>query len=319
MTRLARGLETGAEWIVGANPWGFQLSATRPFAARVLTQSEPISERVSIHDGLEVGILLAGGIEVGIEHHIMLAAPADVWFIPMWEPHWWRATQRDNQHVVVVFLPEFLEEGVLRNRSWLDIFSCPPSQRPTVTTEQMRKTVVAIGWELHREVKERSPGWETAMRIGLSRLLFTISRDWQPRGLADRPLQADSHHLARIMPALNAAHAHPEDRITIPEAASACRLSPAQFGRVFRQTMGLSFGKYRLRTRLAFAAHLLLTTDGTMDGIAAQAGFVDGSHLHRHFLKHYAATPGRYREERRQRTPATYLPIEDRDTQPNAT
>ncbi len=309
MTRSTRRLETGAEWIVGAAGWDFQLSATRPFTARTRTQPDSSGERVSIHDGLEVGILLTGAIEVGIEHHIMLAAPGDAWFIPMWEPHWWRVIGRDNQRVAVVFLPDFLEEGVLRNRPWLDIFSCPPSQRPTVTTEQMRKTVIAIGWELHREIEERSPGWETAMRIGLSRLLFTISRDWQPRGLPDRPLQADSHHLARIMPALKAVHAHPEDRITIPEAASACRLSPAQFSRVFRQTMGLSFGKYRLRTRLAFAAHLLLTTDGTTDGIAGQAGFVDGSHLHRYFLKHYAATPGRYREERRQRPPATHLPI----------
>jgi AraC-like DNA-binding protein len=46
---------------------------------------------------------------------------------------------------------------------------------------------------------------------------------------------------------------------------------------------------------------------------------VDGSHLHRYFLKHYAATPGRYREESRQRPPATHLPIKYGYGQPDAT
>ena len=66
MARLARGPETSAEWIVRATAWDFELSATRPFDARILTQSELPSERVGIHDGFEVGMLLTGGIEVGL-------------------------------------------------------------------------------------------------------------------------------------------------------------------------------------------------------------------------------------------------------------
>jgi transcriptional regulator GlxA family with amidase domain len=63
--------------------------------------------------------------------------------------------------------------------------------------------------------------------------------------------------------------------------------------------MGLSFGKFRRRAHLAYAAHLLLTTDHTMDAIAAEAGFVDGSHLHRHFVERYRTTPGEYRANTR--------------------
>jgi len=62
--------------------------------------------------------------------------------------------------------------------------------------------------------------------------------------------------------------------------------------------MGLSFAKFRLRARLAYAARLLLTTRLPTEAVATQAGFVDGSHLHRSFVRRYGTTPGQYREER---------------------
>ena len=59
--------------------------------------------------------------------------------------------------------------------------------------------------------------------------------------------------------------------------------------------MGLSFGKFCMRARLAYVAQLLLTTDLSVEAIAEAAEFADASHLHHAFVGVYAATPARYR------------------------
>jgi len=58
---------------------------------------------------------------------------------------------------------------------------------------------------------------------------------------------------------------------------------------------GFSYQAFYLRVRLAYAAHRLLHTDGTVEKIASEAGFADISHLSRAFAKYYHCTPGEYR------------------------
>jgi AraC-like DNA-binding protein len=41
----------------------------------------------------------------------------------------------------------------------------------------------------------------------------------------------------------------------------------------------------------------MLNTDKTIAAIASEAGFADGSHLNRCFLKVYNCTPAKYREQ----------------------
>jgi AraC-like DNA-binding protein len=63
--------------------------------------------------------------------------------------------------------------------------------------------------------------------------------------------------------------------------------------------MGTSFGQFSLRARLGYAAHRLLASDLTVEAIAQRAGFVDASHFHRTFVRHYGCTPRTYRERAR--------------------
>jgi AraC-like DNA-binding protein len=85
----------------------------------------------------------------------------------------------------------------------------------------------------------------------------------------------------------------------VDEAASRCGLGRAQFSLVFRDTMGMSFGRFCLRSRLGFVAEMLLSTDLPTQAIAQRAGFVDGSHMHRAFVARYGCTPGQYRADNR--------------------
>ncbi len=261
---------------------------------------EVTSRRISIHDGLEVGVILKGGTDIWYDDFTACLEPGDVWMVAVWEPHGWRVRVPGTEQIVVAFLPELIDEGALRNADWSSLFALRPADRPGVGDPSTREAALRIGAELRAEISNRHSGWETAVRLDLMRLLFTVGRRALHSTTARDRGRRGSHSFARITPALELVHARPVSRVTLGEAAGACGLSPAHFSRIFQGTTGLSFGRFQLRAHLTYAAHLLLTSELKVDAIAAEAGFVDGSHLHRSFVNQYGTTPGQYRRQSRE-------------------
>lgn len=282
-----------------ARLYDFQLTASTPLYAdsNVFPHETPLE--IEVHAGAEVGIMLAGAEEHQLDDWTRRLVPGDVWLTATWEPHGWRIAAPKTEDVLVIFLPQFLGEEQLGNLSWLDLFAVPPNQRPRVTTPEMRERVMALGHEIRREIGQRRPGWETAVRLNLLNLLLTLSRDWKPPARPHVRARMRAGNLPRIMPALGLVQSRRAKRVTVADAAKACGLSRAQFSLIFRTTMGMSFGRFCLRSRLGSVAELLLTSDLPADAIAEQTGFTDGSHLHHSFVKQYGCTPGQYRSENR--------------------
>lgn len=281
--------------------YDFQLSAAAPLYADSNHFSHETALEIEVHAGAEVGVLLAGAEEHHLEDWVRRLVPGDVWLTATWEPHGWRVAAPNTEDVLVIFLPQFLGEEQLGSLSWLDLFAVPPNQRPRVTTSEMRQRVIALGHELRRETEQRRPGWESAARLSLLSLLLALSREWEPPDRAHLGRRTRATNLPRIMPALSLVQSRRARRVRIADAARACGLSRAQFCVTFRNTMGMSFGRFYLRSRLGSVAELLLTTDLPADAIAEQTGFTDGSHLHHSFVKQYGCTPGRYRADNRPR------------------
>jgi len=160
----------------------------------------------------------------------------------------------------------------------------------------MWKQVLDIGHELRREIEDKRPAWLNAVRLGILKLLLTVSRDWEPQDANLRQERIGIGQLAQIVPAIDLVHSDPTRRLTLREAAATCGLSASQFSFVFRHTMDLTFGAFRTRVRLSQAARLLLGTTHSVETIAERAGFTDGSHLHRAFVRYYGRTPAQYRQ-----------------------
>jgi AraC-like DNA-binding protein len=272
----------------------------RPEGAKLLWAAsgyadQPLPVDVHTHRGVEVGILLAGEEEFEYSDLVVNLRPGDVWLCNIYEPHGVRLRKGPRRSVVAIFLPEFIGEEMLGELPWLMLFAVPPGQRPRVSSSAMRQQTLAIGNILRGEIEAQRPRWESVVRLELLRLLIVLSRGWHANDLPDgrhgRP-----GGLARIMPALSLVHSMPWHRVRVPEAAAACLLSVSQFHTLFAQTMGMTFHDFCLRARVSFAAHRMLNTDKTIAAIAAEAGFTDGSHLNRCFLKVYNCTPAKYRE-----------------------
>lgn len=287
----------GPDWLLKARRPEHAL-APGVVLAEVAVRSGPEPLSVELHAGIEMGIMLSGTAERHFQGYVVPGIPGDVWLCAMWEPHGRRITSEQEENVVLMFLPDYLGEEMIGDHPWLDLFAAPPEQRPRVTTEEMRAEALAIGAEMKREIIEKRRGWETAVRLSALKLLLTISRDWEAPDLG-RKRAASSSSLSRIMPALTVLHSTGAHRISLPEAAAACGLSRSRFSLLFHETMGMSFSKFCLRARLAMVAQKLLSTDLSTEDIACQLDFVDASHLHRCFARHYGCTPAVYRKRAR--------------------
>jgi len=296
MKRASPPTRLALDWVLSGNPSEFHLTPAQSLRAGVMRNEGPAPLGSDVHAGLEIGLTLTGCAERHYLDWVVPGAPGDVWLCAMWEPHGWRFVAPRTDWVVAVFLPEFLGEERLGDLPWLTLFATPPSQRPRVSTPELRRTVLTIGEELRHEITRQQPGWQTPVRLDLLRLLFHLSRGWEPPAPSGLGPPLGAGGLSRITPALTLLREHDPPELSLSEAAAACGLKRSRFSAIFRQTMGLSFGGFRLRARLALAARLLRATALTTEDVAARIGFADASHLHRAFVKEYGCTPRQYRQ-----------------------
>ncbi len=272
-----------------------QLANHHLLEARVTRDEMPNALSAEVHDGFEIGIVLSGQTEGHFGDLAAEFSAGDVWLISPWEAHSGRVTAPGTAQCMVRFLPGFLRDEELDGSSWWLPFSVSPRDRPHVADVDGRSEVMAVAADIACQVTSKRRGWTDALRLGLLRVLLVLVRDWAPAGSHHAEAPTDTS-LRRISPALDLVHANPGRRITVAEAANLCAMSKSLFGTLFHQVIGQSFGKYCVGARLARAAQLLVSTGLTGEAIAERTGFVDGSHLHRVFAKHYGCTPADYRE-----------------------
>lgn len=78
-------------------------------------------------------------------------------------------------------------------------------------------------------------------------------------------------------------------------AASEQRVSPSQLSARFAKDAGVTWSKYRRRTRLERAAVLLTTTQLRIKEIWVAVGYNDGSNFCNDFRRMFSETPREYR------------------------
>lgn len=95
----------------------------------------------------------------------------------------------------------------------------------------------------------------------------------------------------QIQQALDYLHANLAQDISLDQLAQSVNLSPSHLRRLFKQATGLAPHQYLLQLRVNRAKELLLTRSFSVGEVAAEVGFADQSHLHRHFKRIFGVTP----------------------------
>jgi len=80
--------------------------------------------------------------------------------------------------------------------------------------------------------------------------------------------------------------------VSLAEMAAAARFSPAQFVRLFRNTLGCTPYQYVLKMRLARARDMVVTSDLPLSDIAEETGFASQSHMTSAFVREFKSPPG---------------------------
>lgn len=127
--------------------------------------------------------------------------------------------------------------------------------------------------------------WET--RADGSRAATVMKDLVQEFGLELNPPPAPD---ARIIRAIELVQKLNLSAIRLDDLAREVYLSPSRFRHLFREQVGISFGRYLLWRRLARA--MLLAARGATYSVAAHtAGFADAAHFTRTFRRRFGAPP----------------------------
>jgi AraC family transcriptional regulator len=89
----------------------------------------------------------------------------------------------------------------------------------------------------------------------------------------------------------------PLDRdLSLKELSNLVQMSPHYFSKLFKQSTGKTPHQYVICCRIERAKYLIQQRKLSLAEIATQVGFVDQSHLHRHFSRLLGITPQTYRK-----------------------
>jgi AraC-like DNA-binding protein len=151
----------------------------------------------------------------------------------------------------------------------------------------------AVLQQLHLAVEAGAPA------LALQSLLIaTLSQIFRRHCALPQPKELPPPSPRQITQVREYLDAHFAENVSLDDLSRLAGLSAFHLARSFRDTIGLPPYQYQLHRRVLHA--LARLREGAPIALAAyEAGFVDQSHLNRHFKRILGITPGRFRADRK--------------------
>ncbi|MEG4818123.1 helix-turn-helix transcriptional regulator [Microcoleus sp. K5-D4] len=156
--------------------------------------------------------------------------------------------------------------------------------------------ILGIGWALKTELASGGLNgtlYVDALKNALS--LHILHRYCaQKTKMRDFEGGLDPHKLQIVIDYINE-YIHRD--LHLSELANLVQMSPYYFGRLFKQSIGVTPHQYVIQCRIEKAKQLLKRQDLSITYISQQVGFHDQSHFSKTFSKIVGLTPKKYRDQ----------------------
>jgi AraC-like DNA-binding protein len=237
------------------------------------------------HDGFAIGVIERGALGFYYRGQNVVAPAGQVNLVNPDEVHTGHAATTQGWTYRMFYLDAALLQTAASE------LAGRPAKTPFFTMGVLRDiTLAGAVHALHTQLEAgHAPLLEVQSRF-LDMLTQLVARhaDAPP---AHRPIGREPAAVKRAREYIDACY---DENISVDKLAAIAHLSPYHFIRVFGRQLGMPPHAYLMQTRVRRAKALLDKGWRIVDA-ACDTGFVDQSHLTRHFKRTLGYTPGQYR------------------------
>lgn len=256
-------------------------------------------ERLHYHNMYEMGICMEGSGEFQINDRLYRFKKGDISFVTHYTPHFSNSDQGYPARWTVVFfepvrlmqLAGMLDPDKALQTASVDIpFSgiFSPDEIPALTN--FVRNII-------EQSKTQDEYTDIALAFAIGSFIISCTRYFNEHPQSDEPRMIKKHVHHRIAPAISVINKNMSNpaRLKEPALAELCKMSVANFRKLFKKSTGLSPKAYITQTRMSYAEYLLQNTNMTITKIAAEVGYSEISGFNRIFNSMFSVSPREYR------------------------
>jgi AraC-like DNA-binding protein len=237
-----------------------------------------------MHEEYIIGVMV-GGVEGLRQHGAAHTAPAGSLLLA--NPGEWHSNYAVNETGFAyrtMYPPVRLLQWVATELAGREQ-DAPCLQGPVVADDPATRRLLL---QLHVAIEQDASALEQEARFlaAMAQLLTRHSRD--PAALP--PVRRERSYVRRVRDYLEA---HYDENVSLTHLSTLTGISPFHLLRAFREDVGASPFEYQTQVRIT-RARQMLRSGCPIAEVALEVGFVDQSHLTRHFKRMVGVTPGRY-------------------------